>query len=127
MTSPDAFEETVHVLLVYSLTEGHLLEQRLFDSDSHPDPNNRSRAATDAYFEVEKRHRDDTDVEIVLLASDSLESVQATHGSYFVGAIRRPSFVTDLSEAFEVFLSAFARIAADREAPPNPSRTSDEH
>jgi hypothetical protein len=36
-----------------------------------------------AYNEAEKLHRDDSNVEVVLLGSDSAETLQRTHSSYF--------------------------------------------
>lgn len=40
-------------------------------------------AALAAYEEAEKVHRLDPDVEIVLLGSDSAETLERTHSSYF--------------------------------------------
>lgn len=39
--------------------------------------------ALDAYNLSEEEHRDDPDVEVVLLGSDSLETLKRTHSSYF--------------------------------------------
>ena len=39
--------------------------------------------ALEAYNEAEQRYRDDPDVEVVLLGSDSIETLQKTHSSYF--------------------------------------------
>ena len=36
-----------------------------------------------AYNEAEEAHRDDPDVEVVLLGSDSIETLERTHSSYF--------------------------------------------
>jgi hypothetical protein len=36
-----------------------------------------------AYSAAERRHRGDANVEVVLLGSDSLETLKRTHGSYF--------------------------------------------
>ena len=40
-------------------------------------------AALAAYDQAEEAHRDDSDYEVVLLGSDSLETVERTHSSYF--------------------------------------------
>lgn len=39
--------------------------------------------ALDAYEETEKLYRDQPNIDIVLLGSDSLESMRKTHGNYF--------------------------------------------
>lgn len=39
--------------------------------------------AVEAYGEAEEAHRDDHNVEVVLLGSDSLETLERTHASYF--------------------------------------------
>ena len=68
----------IHFLLTYDLRTGHL-EVREFD-----DPDE----ATRAYGEAERGHLDDRDLEIVLVGSDSLETVKQTHGHYFSDAAR---------------------------------------
>jgi hypothetical protein len=40
-------------------------------------------AALAAYADAEQRFRDDSNVEVVLLGSDSLETIHRTHSSYF--------------------------------------------
>jgi len=65
---------TVHFLLVYSYAEGKLVEQFEFSD---------ARRATDAYAEAELAHRNDTGFEIVLVGSDSIETIMQTHGHYF--------------------------------------------
>ncbi len=92
---------SIHALLVYSLPEGRLVEQRIFDESKYPDPDLRSEKATDAYFEAEKAHRDSDGVEIVLLASDSLESIQATHSSYFLGTVPKRAEYGTLEELLQ--------------------------
>lgn len=41
------------------------------------------QAALAAYNEAEELHREDRDIEVVLLGSDSIETVERTHSSYF--------------------------------------------
>lgn len=40
-------------------------------------------AALDAYNRAEEDHRDDPNTEVVLLGSDSVETLERTHSSYF--------------------------------------------
>ena len=65
---------TVHFLLVYSHAEQRLLEQEEFKD---------STRATRAYVAAETKHSDNSDYEIVLIGSDSIETVMKTHGHYF--------------------------------------------
>lgn len=39
--------------------------------------------ALDAYASAEAQYRDDSNIEVVLLGSDSLETLERTHSSYF--------------------------------------------
>ncbi|MDK1017676.1 MAG: hypothetical protein QGD91_10865 [Actinomycetota bacterium] len=66
----------VHVLLVYGLDEQRLLTHTEFAADERDD-------AFSAYAAAEAEHRDLDDVEIVLVAADSLATIRHTHGSYF--------------------------------------------
>ncbi len=66
----------VHVLLVYSLDEQKLLTHREFSASEQDE-------AFSAYAAAEAEHRDLNDVEIVLVAADSLATIRHTHGSYF--------------------------------------------
>lgn len=67
----------VHFLLVYDHAAGELVHQ-----DTFHDAN---KAAT-AYAEAEAKHRDSTDLEIVLVGADSIETIQITHGQYFASS-----------------------------------------
>lgn len=66
--------KTVHVLLVYSYAEGRLRSQKEFSD---------RREATEAYNAAEERYREDSGYEIVLVGSDSIETIMQTHGHYF--------------------------------------------
>lgn len=46
-------------------------------------------AALDAYEAAEALHRDDDNFDIVLIGSDSIETIRTTHASYFGGAAER--------------------------------------
>lgn len=68
----------VHFLLVYDLRQRRLIDVQRFTD---------AREATEAYGRAEMAHLDDRDTEIVLVGSDSIETVKKTHGHYFtVGA-----------------------------------------
>lgn len=64
----------VHFLLVYDRDQQKLVAQQPFTD---------SKEAVDAYERMEERHRDDRQMEIVLVGADSIETVMRTHGNYF--------------------------------------------
>ncbi len=64
----------VHFLLVYDHQAQRLVKQRRFGSGA---------AAAVAYAELEAQHRDDPNLEIVLVGADSLDTIMRTHGHYF--------------------------------------------
>lgn len=53
----------------------------------HQKPFDASEEAVEAYFTMEQLHRDDANVEIVLIGSDSIETVKMTHANYFDGSV----------------------------------------
>ena len=64
-----------HFLLVYSYDKGELIAQDEFTDQG---------LATAAYADAEARYRDELDnFEIVLVGSDSIETIMRTHGHYF--------------------------------------------
>lgn len=65
---------TVHFLLVYSHSQRALIEQYEFSDSSK---------ATAAYAAAEKKHVDEDEYEIVLIGSDSIQTIMQTHGHYF--------------------------------------------
>lgn len=67
----------VHYLLVYDHKA-----RRLLSHDGYTD----SDAAVDAYSELERQHRHDKDLEIVLVSAASLDIIRQTHGHYFAPA-----------------------------------------
>lgn len=75
---------TVHFLLVYSHARQLLVHQGEFTD---------STKATAAYTAAEKKHVNESDYEIVLIGSDSIETVMRTHGHYF--ASQRDSMFAD--------------------------------
>jgi hypothetical protein len=52
-------------------------------------------AALDAYGAAEREHWDDRRMEVVLLGSDSLETVKITHANYFRGSDVFDRFLVD--------------------------------
>ena len=65
---------TVHVLLVYSHDRNELISQATFRD---------AKRATAAYEAAEQDYRGNDRFEIVLVASDSVETIMKTHGHYF--------------------------------------------
>lgn len=64
-----------HFLLVFDREVGHLIEQRDFGTDMD--------AAVVEYQRIEREHFGDPRYDIVLVGSDSIETVMITHASYF--------------------------------------------
>ncbi len=75
-----------HFLLVYDIPSAHA-DVRPYGTDYD--------AALDAYEQAERDVRGRSDVEVVLLSSDSLETIKRTHSSYF-----------NTHESFEALLPA---------------------
>jgi hypothetical protein len=63
-----------HFLVIYDIRNG-LAHVDSFDRDYD--------AALAAYSEAEEAHRNDSNVEVVLLGSDSIDTLERTHSSYF--------------------------------------------
>jgi len=79
-----------HFLLVFDHDAGRLIEVIPFGSDVD--------RAVAAYTEKEKELKNLPRVEIVLVGSDSMETVQRTHANYFDGsAALMPSKYFDLA------------------------------
>lgn len=64
-----------HFLLIYDHEIGKLLDVLEYGSDSD--------AALKRYGELEAEHRDEPKMDIVLVGSDSLETIKVTHRNYF--------------------------------------------
>ncbi len=72
--------EIQHFLLVFDHDKGQLVEETDFGTDSV--------AAMAAYARLEREHGPkDTAIEIVLIGSDSIETVRLTHANYFDGTV----------------------------------------
>ncbi len=63
-----------HFLVVYDIVAG-LAHVQQFDGEYE--------LAVEAYNDEERRYRKDSNIEVVLLGSDSLETLRRTHSSYF--------------------------------------------
>lgn len=70
-----------HFLLVFDHGKNELIQTREFGEDS--------AAATRCYGELEKEYRDSSLIDIVLVGSDSIETVMVTHSIYFTGNSER--------------------------------------
>ncbi len=68
----------LHYLLVHDHDEGVLVDIQEFGSDSD--------GAVAAYAKRERHYQDDDAIEVVLIGSDSLETVRITHANYFDGS-----------------------------------------
>lgn len=70
-----------HFLLVFDHGKNELIKTLRFGEDA--------QAATKCYGEFEKKYRDSSLIDIVLVGSDSLETVKVTHSIYFTGTSER--------------------------------------
>ncbi len=68
-----------HFLLVFDHARGSLIEEKHFHEDGI--------AALAAYSAKEKDHSGDRNIEIVLIGSDSIETVRLTHANYYDGSV----------------------------------------
>jgi len=64
----------VHFLLAYDRKLGKLVFEREYSD---------ARQAVKAYEQLEEEHRGESQMEIVLVGADSIETVMLTHGNYF--------------------------------------------
>jgi hypothetical protein len=79
--------QLLHFLLVFDHETGRLVHEERFDD---------SEAAVQAYFTMEKTHRDTPMIEIVLIGSDSIETVKLTHANYFDGTVGVSKYLVGL-------------------------------
>lgn len=81
----------IHFLLIYDRRRGQLIEAPREFSDA--------AEAASAYAELEEQHRDDQHLEIVLVGSDSLDTIRRTHGNYFDddGGLASRRFVREIA------------------------------
>jgi hypothetical protein len=67
-----------HYLLVFDHTQGELIDVVEFGTET--------RRALQVYADTERQYEKDDLIEVVLLGSDSLETVKVTHANYFDGS-----------------------------------------
>lgn len=72
----------IHFLIVFDQKKNELLRA---------DPFTDAQEAATRYAELEEEHRNSSDLEIVLVGSDSIETIRRTHGHYFTAPSERPS------------------------------------
>lgn len=77
-----------HFLLVFDHAQGHLVEELDFAEDGS--------AALAAYAAKEKEHEGDRTIEIVLVGSDSIETVRLTHANYYDGSVAGSKYLAGI-------------------------------
>lgn len=77
-----------HFLLVFDHTAERLVHLREFGEDGE--------SAVAAYGACEVEYEDRPSIEIVLIGSDSLETVQLTHANYFDGTVAVSKYLAGL-------------------------------
>jgi hypothetical protein len=77
-----------HFLLVFDHDKGRLVETQEFGTDS--------KAAVAAYAVKERELHGQRWIEIVLIGSDSLDTVKLTHANYFDGSVTLSKYLVGL-------------------------------
>lgn len=77
-----------HFLLVFDHDKGELIEVKDFGTDQE--------SAVLTYGECEEKYKDIRTVEIVLIGSDSFETVKLTHANYFDGSVATNKYLVGL-------------------------------
>jgi hypothetical protein len=77
-----------HFLLVFDHAAGKLVETTKFGDNGEK--------AVQAYSEKERQYQDQRNMEIVLIGSDSLETVMLTHANYFDGTVAVSKYLVGL-------------------------------
>lgn len=72
-------EQIQHFLLVFDHGAGHLVLTEAYGDDAD--------AALVAYASTEAEYGNRRDIEVVLIGSDSFETVKRTHANYFDGSV----------------------------------------
>lgn len=68
-----------HFLLVFDHAQERLIDEQHFGENS--------TAALAAYALTEEHYRENPRIDIVLIGSDSIETVRITHANYFDGSV----------------------------------------
>lgn len=77
-----------HFLLVFDHVQGHLIQEEHFHEDGP--------AALAAYALKESEYQGDRSVEIVLIGSDSIETVRLTHANYYDGTVAASKYLAGI-------------------------------
>lgn len=77
-----------HFLLIFDHKQARLLDVAEFGSNSE--------LASLKYREAELSYQDERDIDIVLVGSDSLETVKLTHANYFNGTASVSKYLAGL-------------------------------
>lgn len=77
-----------HFLLVFDHKQERLILEEKFGTDS--------QRALDAYQVMEMQHRHEPHIDIVLIGSDSIETVHLTHANYYTGEVARSKYLAGL-------------------------------
>jgi hypothetical protein len=78
-----------HFLLVFDHNRAELRDLHEFGTDS--------KSAMAEYAKLERAHMQEADsIEIVLIGSDSLDTVKITHANYFDGTVAVSKYFADL-------------------------------
>lgn len=77
-----------HFLIIYDHEAGELLDMVKFGNDGE--------RAVAAYASKEKEYQDRKKIEIVLIGSDSEETVELTHANYFDGSLSQSKYLVGI-------------------------------
>lgn len=66
-----------HFCSIFDHAHGYLIAVQEFGNDVE--------RATEAYSEVELKHANNSSIDVLLVGSDSLDTVKITHANYFEG------------------------------------------
>jgi len=81
-------DDVQYFLLAYDRSARHLITELSLGTDQD--------SASNAYSELESQHRGDENIEVVLLGSDSIETLRLTHANYFEGSRTGSRFLAGL-------------------------------
>lgn len=76
-----------HFLLVFDHVAGKLIRQDEFED---------AQEALAAYSAAERAHEGNGRLEIVLIGSDSIETVRRTHSNYFDGSVAQSKYLSGI-------------------------------
>ncbi len=77
-----------HFLLVFDHALGKLIDEKHFGADS-------DRALAE-YSAKEREHKDEDLIEIVLIGSDSIDTVRLTHANYYDGSVTGSKYLAGI-------------------------------